>query len=157
MKIGFVTLPVYGHLNPMIALARNLKARGHVVSFVGVADAAAAVNAAGLPFTDLGNGYIGTWYGDILDLMATISLFAISLGVASGAARIMYAQARDGTGKRTGLAGLTKHGQPGTALAVVEHRRPVVVRLPHVIRGIRRRDVFERWASLAPRTWLTSR
>ncbi len=69
--------------------------------------------AAGLPFTDLGTGYIGKWYADILNLMATISLFAISLGVASGGARIMYAQARDATGKKTGLAGLSKHGQPG--------------------------------------------
>jgi amino acid transporter len=75
--------------------------------------------ADGLPFSDLGGGYIGKWYGDLLDLMATISLFAISLGVASGAARIMYAQARDATGKRTGLAGLTKHGAPGAALVVV--------------------------------------
>jgi amino acid transporter len=74
--------------------------------------------AAGLPFTDLGAGYIGGWYADILNLMATISLFAISLGVASGGARIMYAQARDATGKKTGLAGLSKHGQPGAALVV---------------------------------------
>jgi amino acid transporter len=74
--------------------------------------------ADGLPFTDLGTGYIGGWYADILNLMATISLFAISLGVASGAARIMYAQARDATGKKTGLAGLSKHGQPGAALLV---------------------------------------
>ncbi len=51
--------------------------------------------------------------------MATVSLFAISLGVASGGARIMYAQARDATGKKTGLAGLSKHGQPGAALIVV--------------------------------------
>jgi amino acid transporter len=85
----------------------------------GATAAGAKAYAAGLPFTDLGNGYIGTWYGDLLDLMATISLFAISLGVASGAARIMYAQARDATGKRTGLAGLTRHGQPGVALVVV--------------------------------------
>jgi amino acid transporter len=75
--------------------------------------------AAGLPFTDLGGGYIGKWYGDILNLMATISLFAISLGVASGAARIMLALARDATGKRTGLAGLSKNGAPATALVVV--------------------------------------
>jgi amino acid transporter len=73
----------------------------------------------GLPFTDLGKGYIGSAYADILNLMATISLFAISLGVASGAARIMYAQARDATGTRTGLASLTKHGAPGVALLVV--------------------------------------
>jgi amino acid transporter len=79
----------------------------------------AAAFAAGLPFTDLGGGYIGQWYGDILNFMATISLFAISLGTASGAARIMFAQARDGTGKRTGLAGLSRHGQPAAALVVV--------------------------------------
>jgi amino acid transporter len=85
----------------------------------GANAAGAKAYANGLPFTDLGNGYVGKWYGDILDLMATISLFAISLGVASGAARIMYAQARDGTGKRTGLAGVSKHGAPGAALGVV--------------------------------------
>ncbi|MBV9820568.1 MAG: APC family permease [Solirubrobacterales bacterium] len=78
----------------------------------------AATYANGLPFTDLGGGYIGKWYGDILNLMATISLFAISLGVAAGGARIMYALARDATGKRTGLAGLSRHGQPATALVV---------------------------------------
>lgn len=85
----------------------------------GATAAGAKAYANGLPFTDLGNGYIAHWYGDMLDLMATVSLFAISLGVASGAARIMYAQARDITGKTTGLAGLTKHGAPGAALAVV--------------------------------------
>jgi hypothetical protein len=72
----------------------------------------------GLPFTDLGKGYIGSVYGDILNLMATISLFAITLGTASGAARIMFAQARDATGKKTGLAGLSKHGAPALALVV---------------------------------------
>jgi amino acid transporter len=78
----------------------------------------AAAYAAGLPFSDLSTGYIGKWYADILNLMATVSLFAISLGVASGGARIMYAQARDATGKKTGLAGLSKHGQPAAALVV---------------------------------------
>lgn len=85
----------------------------------GATAAGAKAYANGLPFTDLGSGYIGKWYGELLDLMATISLFAISLGVAAGAARIMYAQARDATGKRTGLAKLTKHGAPGNALVVV--------------------------------------
>jgi amino acid transporter len=79
----------------------------------------AAKYGAGLPFTDLGAGYIGEWYGDILNFMATVSLFAISLGVASGAARILYAQARDATGTRTGLAGLSKNGAPAVALVVV--------------------------------------
>jgi len=85
----------------------------------GATDAGAKAFGAGLPFSDLGGGYIGKWYGDILDLMATISLFAISLGVASGGARIMYAQARDATGKRTGLAGLNHNGAPAAALVVV--------------------------------------
>jgi amino acid transporter len=81
----------------------------------------AGVNAYinGLPFSDLGKSYLGSVYADVLNLMATISLFAISLGVASGAARIMFAQARDATGKRTGLAGLSKHGAPALALVVV--------------------------------------
>jgi amino acid transporter len=85
----------------------------------GATTAGAKAYAAGLPFSDLGSGYIGKWYADILNLMATISLFAISLGVASGAARIMYAQARDATGKRTGLASVTSNGAPGRALVVV--------------------------------------
>ncbi len=85
----------------------------------GATTAGAKAYANGLPFSDLGSGYIGKWYGELLDLMATISLFAISLGVAAGAARIMYAQARDATGKKTGLASLTKHGAPGAALGVV--------------------------------------
>jgi amino acid transporter len=85
----------------------------------GATAAGAKAFGAGLPFSDLGGGYIGKWYGDILDLMATISLFAISLGVASGGARIMYAQARDATGKRTGLAGLNNNGAPAAALVVV--------------------------------------
>jgi amino acid transporter len=85
----------------------------------GATAAGAKAYGAGLPFSDLGGGYIGKWYQDILNVMATISLFAISLGVASGAARIMYALARDATGTRTGLAGLTKKGAPGAALVVV--------------------------------------
>jgi amino acid transporter len=50
--------------------------------------------------------------------MGIISLFAISIGTASGAGRIMYALARDG-GARGGLAKLSKHGQPAAALGVV--------------------------------------
>jgi zeaxanthin glucosyltransferase len=36
MKIGFVSLPASGHLNPMTALARKMQARGHEVIFIGV-------------------------------------------------------------------------------------------------------------------------
>jgi UDP:flavonoid glycosyltransferase YjiC (YdhE family) len=38
MKIGFISLPVTGHLNPMTALARKLQSRKHEVVFIGVPD-----------------------------------------------------------------------------------------------------------------------
>jgi UDP:flavonoid glycosyltransferase YjiC (YdhE family) len=35
MKIGFISMPLAGHLNPMTTLARELKSRGHEVVFIG--------------------------------------------------------------------------------------------------------------------------
>jgi MGT family glycosyltransferase len=50
MRIGFLSLPVPGHLNPMAALARKLQSRGHDVVFLSLADVAPLVESAGLPF-----------------------------------------------------------------------------------------------------------
>src|SRR5215468_5010842 len=50
MRIGFLSLPVPGHLNPMTTLARTLQSRGHDVVFMSLADVAPCVEAAGLPF-----------------------------------------------------------------------------------------------------------
>ena len=50
MKLGFVSMPLTGHLNPMTALARKLQSRGHEIVFIGVPDAGPNVRAAGLPF-----------------------------------------------------------------------------------------------------------
>jgi zeaxanthin glucosyltransferase len=50
MKIGFVSMPFSGHLNPMTALARKLQSRGHEVVFIGVPDIGPIVDAAGLTF-----------------------------------------------------------------------------------------------------------
>jgi zeaxanthin glucosyltransferase len=50
MKIGFVSLPVVGHLNPMTALARSLQSRGHEIFFIGVPDVEPIAHAAGLKF-----------------------------------------------------------------------------------------------------------
>jgi len=50
MKIGFLSLPVMGHLNPMSALARKLQSRGHEVVFIGVPDAEPVARAADLQF-----------------------------------------------------------------------------------------------------------
>ena len=43
MKIGFVSMPLLGHLNPMTALARKLQSRGNEVVFFGVPDRRAAL------------------------------------------------------------------------------------------------------------------
>jgi zeaxanthin glucosyltransferase len=50
MKIGFLSLPVYGHLNPMTTLARKLQARGNDVVFISVLDAEPVLRAANLKF-----------------------------------------------------------------------------------------------------------
>ncbi|HEY4052072.1 MAG TPA: glycosyltransferase, partial [Acidobacteriaceae bacterium] len=50
MKIGFVSVPASGHLNPMTALARRLQSRGHEVVFIGVLDDEPFARAAGLNF-----------------------------------------------------------------------------------------------------------
>jgi zeaxanthin glucosyltransferase len=50
MKIGFLSLPVFGHLNPMTTLARKLQARGNDVVFISVLDAEPVLRAANLKF-----------------------------------------------------------------------------------------------------------
>jgi zeaxanthin glucosyltransferase len=50
MKIGFVSMPLSGHLNPMTALARKLQSRGHEIVFIGVPDVEPFAQAAGLDF-----------------------------------------------------------------------------------------------------------
>ncbi len=51
MKVGFVSLPFTGHLNPMVALARKVQTRGHKVIFIGIPDIEPTIRAAntGLP------------------------------------------------------------------------------------------------------------
>jgi hypothetical protein len=54
MKIGFVSMPLSGHLNPMTALARRVKSRGNEVVFFGVPDVEPFARAAGLDFVPYG-------------------------------------------------------------------------------------------------------
>src|SRR3954466_2882165 len=85
----------------------------------GTSAAGVKAFAGGFPFGDLGKGYIGSVYADVLILMAIVSLIAISLSTASGAARIAYALSRDAAGSGRGLAVLPRHGQPARALVLV--------------------------------------
>jgi zeaxanthin glucosyltransferase len=50
MKLGFVSLPFTGHLNPMATLARKMLTRGHEVVFIGIPDIESAIRSAGLTF-----------------------------------------------------------------------------------------------------------
>jgi zeaxanthin glucosyltransferase len=50
VKIGFISMPLTGHLNPMIALARKLQSRGHEIVFIGIPDVGPYASAAGLKF-----------------------------------------------------------------------------------------------------------
>jgi zeaxanthin glucosyltransferase len=50
MRIGFLSLPVSGHMNPMTTRARRLQSRGNDVVFIAVPDAEPVVRAAKLPF-----------------------------------------------------------------------------------------------------------
>jgi zeaxanthin glucosyltransferase len=50
MKFGFISQPLSGHLNPMTALGRKLKSRGHEVVFFSVPDGAAIIRGAGLDY-----------------------------------------------------------------------------------------------------------
>ena len=73
MKIGFVSMPLMGHLNPMIALARKLKACGHQVVFLGFPDIGPIVRAADLDFIpcaekEYPEGSIDKLYGPVSKL-----------------------------------------------------------------------------------------
>lgn len=88
---------------------------------IGYGPSKAGVKAftGGLPYGDLAQIYVDKALADLLNLAATISLFAICLGCSAGAARILYALARDATGTRTGVASLSKRGAPVVALMIV--------------------------------------
>jgi UDP:flavonoid glycosyltransferase YjiC (YdhE family) len=55
MKIGFLSMPLTGHLHPMTALGRKMQARGHEVIFFGLPDAARIDHSAGLDFDPFGD------------------------------------------------------------------------------------------------------
>jgi zeaxanthin glucosyltransferase len=69
--VGFVGLPLSGHLNPMTALARKLQSHGHEVQFIGVPDVEPIVRAANLTFEP----YCAKEYplGSIAELYAPIA------------------------------------------------------------------------------------
>jgi MGT family glycosyltransferase len=72
-KIGFLSLPLTGHLNPMTGLARKLQSRGNEVVFIGVPDIEPVVRAANLEFApfcenEFPPGYVAKRWGAVASL-----------------------------------------------------------------------------------------
>lgn len=75
LRIGVVSLPVSGHLNPMSTLARKLQSRGHDIVFLSIPDTEPFVLAAGLKFVPVGEDAFPTG-----TLMEVERLFSIQEG-----------------------------------------------------------------------------
>jgi zeaxanthin glucosyltransferase len=74
MRVGFLSLPVPGHLNPMTTLARKLQSRGHDVVFISLADVAPFVEAAELPFVPCSEAaYPGGSLGELVRRLSELS------------------------------------------------------------------------------------
>jgi amino acid transporter len=67
---------------------------------------------------DLGSSYVGAWIGDVITLGTTISAFGCCLASTVGAARLMYALARDAGGDR-GLGRTARNGSPVPATVTI--------------------------------------
>ena len=74
--------------------------------------------ASSSPYADLAGAYVGPWLGHLLTLAAIFSLFAIFVGTMAGAARVLFALARD-SGTQTPLTRVSKNGAPTVALSAV--------------------------------------
>jgi uncharacterized membrane protein YedE/YeeE len=58
MKIGFISMPFVGHLNPMTSLARKLRSRGHEITFIG-----ALGSSLGGPIASIIGAIVGLGWG----------------------------------------------------------------------------------------------
>lgn len=67
---------------------------------------------------DLGNGYFGSWVGDLISLGAAISAFGCCLACVVGGSRLLYALGRDTVGDR-GIGRLSARGVPAGAVTTV--------------------------------------
>ncbi|MCU1529306.1 MAG: hypothetical protein JWP75_3069 [Frondihabitans sp.] len=106
-----IAVALVGAFFLLVVAAQSL---GYGVSASGVK----AFQNTTTPYGDLGTAYVGSVYAALLNLMASISLLAITVGTLAGAARVAYALARDATPKSP-LTRLNKQGIPIVTLAIV--------------------------------------
>ncbi|MDQ6818684.1 MAG: APC family permease [Actinomycetota bacterium] len=70
------------------------------------------------PLGDLAHGYVGQWYRDLVDLGATLSMFAATIGGTAAAGRVLYVLGRNGLGPSALGETSPKTGSPGLAVAI---------------------------------------
>ena len=78
-KIGMITFPGTGHINPMAALGRKLMDRGHEVIFFNLLDTEKAINGAGIAFRAYGTeefpiGSVGLFDQQVAKLRGSAAL-----------------------------------------------------------------------------------
>jgi zeaxanthin glucosyltransferase len=95
MKLGFVSLPFTGHLNPMAALARKMRTRGHEVVFIGIPDIEPTIRAAGLTFVpycenEFPVGSLDKYFAPISRLHGLAAVQSTSLHLTPGLAKAAF-------------------------------------------------------------------
>ncbi|MHB1833412.1 MAG: APC family permease [Solirubrobacteraceae bacterium] len=77
-----------------------------------------AFASSSAPLGDLAHSYVGPSYRDIIELGATLSMFAATLGGTAAAARMLYVLGRNGLGPRSLGEPSPKTGSPWIAVGV---------------------------------------
>lgn len=77
----------------------------------------AAFQGSAAPYADLAKAYVGVPLAATLDLVASVSLLAITLGTVNASGRILFALARD-AGHQGRVARVSRNGEPTAALAI---------------------------------------
>jgi amino acid transporter len=78
-----------------------------------------AFSTSSAPLGDLSAKFIGSGYGVLIDVGATVSAFASALGTANGGSRLLYAMGRDGLFTTRFGRAHPRHGSPYVALLAV--------------------------------------
>jgi len=86
---------------------------GETLGFGIGASGVKAFAGSSAPLGDLAHSYVGQWYRDVVDLGATLSMFAATIGGTAAAARMLFVLGRNGLGPRALAQASPKTGSPG--------------------------------------------
>jgi amino acid transporter len=81
------------------------------------ANGVAAYGSSAAPMGDIGNRYVGSWMGNVLNLGALFGSFGSLMGSTAGAGRMLFAMSRDGFGPKVFSKVWDRTGAPAAAIA----------------------------------------